>query len=66
MAILTNIILILHLLLLQLQDTLWNLFYENEHENEMNSIIAMSITELPLIGWFILNMIFNDLISEAQ
>ena len=65
-SILTNIIFILYLLLLQLLYTLWNLFHKNEHENERNSIIAMSVTELPLIGWFIINMIFNDLISEAQ
>ena len=57
MAILTNINLNLQLLLLQLLYTIWNIF----HENERNFIIVMSITELPLIGWSIIKMIFNDL-----
>jgi len=57
MAMFTNINLILQLLLLQLLYTLWNIF----HENERNFIIVMSITELPLIGWSIIKMIFNDL-----
>ena len=35
----------------------WNIF----HENERNFIIVMSVTELPLIGWSIIKMIFNDL-----
>ena len=66
MAILTNINLILQLLLLQLLYTLWNIFHENEQENERNFIIAMSVTELPLIGWSIIKMIFNDLISDGS
>ena len=66
MAILTNINLILQLLLLRLLYTLWNIFHENEQENERNFIIAMSVTELPLIGWSIIKMIFNDLISDGS
>ena len=30
------------------------------HENERNCIIVMSITELPLIGWSMIKMFFND------
>ena len=63
MAILTNINFILQLLLLQLLYTLWNIF----HENERNFIIVTSVTELPLIGWSIIKMIFNDLtFNRAQ
>ena len=66
MAILTNINLILQLLFLCVLYTLWNIFHENEQGNERNFIIAMSVTELPLIGWSIIKMIFNDLISDGS
>ena len=54
---LTNINHIFQLLLSQFLYTLWNIF----HENERNFIIVMSVTKLPLIGWSIIKMIFNDL-----
>ena len=66
MAILTNINLILQLLFLCVLYTLWNIFHENEQDNERKFIIAMSVTELPLIGWSIIKMIFNDLISDGS
>ena len=54
---LTNINHIFQLLLSQFLYTLWNIF----HENERNFIIVMSVTKLPLIGWSIIKMVFNDL-----